>query len=238
MALVSGGTRGIGAEVARGLAGAGATVVLLGRDAQRAEAAAGALVDAGFDAVGIAADVADADEVSRAVEGLGPVGEVDVLVNCAAISGPADSKTLRVSTDDWREVLGVNLDGAFHLTSLLVPGMMQRRWGRVVNVSACLGRFTGPGLAGGLAPYRISKTALNAFTKNLSAELLNGRRGVYVDAVCPGHCRTDLGGPDAPRSAQQGADTILWLATRPAPESASDVPPTGLLWEDGKEVPW
>ena len=91
--------------------------------------------------------------------------------------------------------------------------------------------MSGPGTSGGLAPYRISKAAVNAMVKNLAAELGDGRRGVLVDAVCPGHCRTDMGGPDAPRSAEQGAETALWLATR------ADGP-TGLLWEDHAVVPW
>lgn len=95
------------------------------------------------------------------------------------------------------------------------------------------GRFSGPGLAGGLAPYRVSKAGLNALTRNLAAETGFGRRGLLVDAICPGHCRTQMGGPDAPRSADQGADTILWLATR-TKEGAR----TGLLWEDRQPVDW
>jgi NAD(P)-dependent dehydrogenase (short-subunit alcohol dehydrogenase family) len=120
------------------------------------------------------------------------------------------------------------------MISAIGPQMAQRKSGRIINVSACLGRFTGPGLAGGLAPYRISKTAVNALTKNLAAELGNGTRGVLVDAMCPNHTRTDMGGPDAPRSPEEAADTIVWLATR---EHASDTQ-TGLLWEDRQIVPW
>jgi len=89
-------------------------------------------------------------------------------------------------------------------------------------------------LAGGLAPYRISKAAVNALTKNLAAELGSGTRGVLVDAMCPNHTRTDMGGPDAPRSPEEAADTIVWLATR---EHTSETQ-TGLLWEDRTIVPW
>ena len=114
------------------------------------------------------------------------------------------AKTLRTSDDEWRRVMGTNLDGVVHRDRRRsCPGMVERRWGRVVTLSACLGRMSGPGTAGGLAPYRVSKAAVNALTKNLAAELGGGRRGVLVDAVCPGHCRTDMGG--ARRAAQRRA---------------------------------
>ena len=231
LALVTGASRGIGHEVARGLAAAGATVVLVARDPQRLDAAVSALVEQGLDVVGRVVDVADLAAVRALPAALGPLGAVDVLVNAAGVMSERTAKTLRTSDEEWRRVLGTNLDGAFGTTAALVPGMVERRWGRVVNVSACLGRMSGPGTAGGLAPYRVSKAALNALTKNLSAELGDGRRGVLADAVCPGHCRTDMGGPAAPRSAGEGARTAVWLATR-------EPGPTGLLWEDQEVVPW
>ncbi len=176
-------------------------------------------------------DVSDGAAVRRLPEQLGPLAAVDVLVNAAGVMSERTSKTLRTSDEEWRRVLGTNLDGVFATTAAFVPGMAERRSGRVINLSACLGRMSGPGTAGGLAPYRVSKAAVNALTKNLAAELQAGRRGVLVDAVCPGHCATDMGGPDAPRTAEQGADTVLWLAAREAG-------PTGLLWEDREPVPW
>jgi NAD(P)-dependent dehydrogenase (short-subunit alcohol dehydrogenase family) len=85
----------------------------------------------------------------------------------------------------------------------------------------------------------VSKAALNAWTKNLSAELGDGRRGVLVDATCPAHCRTDMGGADATRSAEHGAATAVWLAARPSVAEPAGAPvPTGLLWEDREVVPW
>ena len=135
-------------------------------------------------------------------------------------------------------MMGTNLDGVFNSVATFVPGMLTRRWGRVVVVSACLGRFTGPGTNGGLAPYRISKTAVNALAKNLAAETGQGSRGVLVDAMCPAHCRTDMGGPDAPRSAAEGAATAVWLAAREATDSEGNPSPTGLLWEDEVVIPW
>ena len=238
VALVTGGSRGIGLAAARGLGLAGATVVLVGRDGERVEGAASTLRDEGVDALGRACDVASAADVVNLVQGLGALAAVDILVTSAGVMSERMAKTLRTSPDEWQRVMSINLDGTFHCIAAFGPGMVERRSGRIITVSACLGRFTGPGTSGGLAPYRVSKAAVNALTKNFAAEMQYGRRGVLVDAMCPNHCRTDMGGPDAPRSAAEGADTIVWLATRPAQEADGSPVPTGLLWEDREIVPW
>lgn len=231
VALVTGASRGIGLAVARGLARRGATVLMVARDTERLHAAAAQLLDEGLDVTAEPVDLTDAPAVRGLPARLGPLRVVDVLVNAAGVMSEQMSKTLRTTDEHWRAVLDLNLNGAFTLTSTFVPSMVARRTGRVIHLSACLGRMSGPGTSGGLAPYRISKAALNAMVKNLASEVGSGRRGVFVDAVCPGHCRTDMGGPDAPRSAEQGADTVLWLAGR------TDGP-TGLLWEDRQIIPW
>jgi short-subunit dehydrogenase len=238
VALITGGSRGIGSEAARAMGRRGATVVLVGVDSARAAAAAEALVAEGIDAVGESADVGDAAAMDALALRLGPLASPDILVISAGVMSEKMSKTLRTSAQEWDRVMGVNLDGAFHAMRLFVPGMAERRDGRVITVSACLGRFSGPGTSGGLAPYRVSKAALNAMTKNLAAELMYGKRGVLVDAMCPNHCQTDMGGPDAPRTAAQGADTIVWLATRHVASDDGTPAPTGLLWEDRDVVPW
>lgn len=231
LALITGGSRGIGFAAARELGALGATVVLVSENASRASAAASALVEEGIDAVGAAANVADGASMDALAASLGSLASPDILVISAGVMSEKMAKTLRTSDEEWRRVMSVNLDGAFHAIRCFAPGMVQRRSGRVIAVSACLGRFTGPGTAGGLAPYRVSKAALNALVKNFAAETGNGARGVFVDAMCPNHCRTDMGGPDAPRSAEEGARTITWLATR-------NDGPTGFLWEDEHIVPW
>jgi NAD(P)-dependent dehydrogenase (short-subunit alcohol dehydrogenase family) len=231
VALVTGGSRGIGLAAARGLAQLGATVVLVGRTTESATRAADLLLSDGLDVVPIACDVSNADDVARMAQDLGPLAAVDVLVCAAGVMSSPASRTIRSDPAEWSQVMATNLDGVFHVVHAFVPGMVERRSGRVVTVSACLGRFSGPGTAGGLAPYRISKAAVNALTKNLAAEVSS--RGVLADAMCPGHCRTDMGGENAPRSAEEGADTIVWLATRET-EGAQ----TGLLWEDRLVVPW
>jgi 3-oxoacyl-[acyl-carrier protein] reductase len=229
-ALVTGASRGLGREIATRLAASGARVVAVARDGS---GLADAVSDMPGDVTALPVDLASVDGIAGAVAG---VGDVDVLVNAAAVMSARRSKTLEVDLDSWRSVRSVDLDAPFALISAFVPGMVERRWGRVVNVTACLGRMTGPGTAGGLAPYRVAKAGLNALTRNLAHELGMGMRGVLVDATCPGHCRTDMGGPDAPRSVGEGADTAVWLAGRSS--SASEPAPTGRLWEDRAEVPW
>ena len=116
-------------------------------------------------------------------------------------------------------------------------------FGQSHRLSACLGRFSGPGTSGGLAPYRVSKAAVNALIRNFAAETGWGARGVLVDAVCPNHCRTPMGGPDAPRSADEGAETVAWLAQTDLENRQNfvgnvDFPLTGLLWEDQEIISW
>lgn len=228
--LITGGTRGIGLAAAESLAERGHRVTLVGQDQTRATEAASRLRAVGHAVEGYACDVAAPDAVARLAEQVGPV---DVLVLSAGVMSERMSKTLRTSPAEWRRVMSTNLDGVMWPITAFVPGMVKRRTGRVVAVSACLGRMSGPGTSGGLAPYRVSKAAVNALVKNLAAETGGGKRGVLVDAMCPGHCRTDMGGADAPRSAEQGADTIVWLATR----EGDDIT-TGVLWEDREIVPW
>ena len=232
--LITGGSRGIGLAAAKSLGALGATVVLVGRNPENLKLAVSELVGLGIDADSICVDVSNGVEVLEKVSQHLLAPQADILINSAGVMSEKMAKTLRTSQEEWRRVMGINLDGTFNMISAVGPQMAQRKSGRIINVSACLGRFTGPGLAGGLAPYRISKTAVNALTKNLAAELGNGSRGVLVDAMCPNHTQTDMGGPDAPRSPEEAADTIVWLATR---EHTSETQ-TGLLWEDRQIVPW
>lgn len=242
LVIITGGSRGIGLAAAWQFARNGDEVVLVGRDAERAAQAAAELRAGGWQAAAIACDVADPSSVTSLPERVtaitGRAPEPDVLVLSAGVMSERMSKTLRTSTNEWRRVLATNLDGAFHGIAAFAPSMVERRAGRVIALSACLGRMSGPGTAGGLAPYRVSKAALNALIRNLAAETGMGSRGVLVDAVCPGHCRTDMGGEQAPRSAEQGAQTILWLADRADRQPDGAIVPTGLLWEDGAVVPW
>jgi NAD(P)-dependent dehydrogenase (short-subunit alcohol dehydrogenase family) len=235
-AIVTGGSRGLGFETAKGLIEAGFAVYIIGKDESRAKASA--------EKLGCkyrSTDVSDSKkfrqvlaEITKDAEGAG-LGVLDVLVLSHGVMSEKMSKTLRTNDEEWRRTLSINLDAVFTAVNEVAPAMAEARKGRVIVYSACLGRMSGPGTHGGLAPYRISKAGVNAFVKNLSYETGLGARGFLVDAICPGHCRTDMGGEDAPRSAQEGAETAIWLATRDFDPSKDK---TGLLWEDRQVVDW
>lgn len=232
--LITGGSRGIGFSTAKALGNLGATVLLVGVSPENLAQAVAQLVSFGIDADGICVDVANSEAVADKIGNHVLAARADILINSAGVMSEKMTKTLRTSAQEWRRVMSINLDGTFNMIAAVGPQMAARKSGRIINVSACLGRFTGPGLAGGLAPYRISKAGINALTKNLAAELGNGTRGVLVDAMCPNHTQTDMGGPSAPRTPDEAADTICWLATRTHDADTQ----TGLLWEDRQIVPW
>ena len=235
-AIVTGGSRGLGFETAKGLIGAGYFVYIIGKDENRAKDSAEKL-GCKYRAV----DVSESKKFRKVLVDItteaqaAGFGELDVLVLSHGVMSEKMSKTLRTSDEEWRRTLSINLDAVFTAVNELAPAMAEARKGRVVVYSACLGRMSGPGTHGGLAPYRISKAGVNAFVKNLSYETGLGARGFLVDAICPGHCRTDMGGQDAPRSAQEGAATAIWLATRDFDPTKDK---TGLLWEDNQIVDW
>jgi short-subunit dehydrogenase len=167
-------------------------------------------------------------------------GVPDVLVLAHGVMSEKVSKTIKTTNEEWRRVMSINLDAVFCALNIIAAPMVEARKGRVVVFSACLGRMSGPGNAGGLAPYRVSKAGVNALVRNLAHETGLGSRGFLVDAICPNHSRTDMGGPNAPLSAEEGAQTAIWLATREFNLASEDDQDrlTGVLWEERKVVPW
>ena len=236
-AIVTGASRGLGFENAKGLADLGYDLVMIAKDASRLSEAQQTLQqefpDRHFSTHSV--DLEDLTATRATVNQIATEHPAaDLLILAHGVMSEKMSKTLRTTDEEWRRVMAINLDSVFILVNGLVPSMAEARKGRVIIYSACLGRMSGPGNAGGLAPYRISKAGVNAFVRNLAHETGLGARGLLVDAVCPNHSRTDMGGADAPRSAEEGAACALWLATREF--NPGDT--TGVLWEDNQIVEW
>lgn len=227
---MTGASRGLGREVARALVEKGHQVIGIGKDPQNAQAAAAEL--------GIPFELVDLQDISAtrqmAQQLLNKYGVPEIMVLAHGVMSEKMAKTLRTNDAEWSRVMDINLNSVFTLVNAIGAPMAEARNGRVIIFSACLGRMSGPGNAGGLAPYRISKAGVNALVRNLAHETGHGARGFLVDAICPNHSRTDMGGPDAPRSAQEGAATAVWLAVRDF--NQGDL--TGVLWEDQEVVPW
>jgi len=223
-ALVTGANRGIGLETVRRLDLAGLDVVLAARDLARGRAAARGLNSPRIRVEEL--DVTDAKSVAACAERLADDQvEVDVLVNNAGIYPTVSFFSL--DEDVMRRALDVNLMGAFHTCRTFCPGMAQRGYGRVVNVSSGLGALTEN--VPSPAAYGISKAALNALTLVVSAAV---PQSVKVNAVCPGWVRTDMGGRGAPTSVEEGADTVTWLARLP------DSGPTGAFFRNRRKIDW
>ena len=244
LAIISGGSRGLGLETARGLAAAGFDLALIAKDQQRLKGARQSLLNefaatqTGLTITTHPVDLEDQVATRKtATEISTTLTTPKVLVLAHGVMSEKMSKTLRTTDAEWNRVVNINLNSVFILVNAIAPAMAEARDGRVVIYSACLGRMSGPGSAGGLAPYRISKAGVNSLVRNLAHETALGARGFYIDATCPNHTRTDMGGPDAPRSVEEGAETAIWLATSDISERGTDQV-TGLLWEDRKIVPF
>jgi NAD(P)-dependent dehydrogenase (short-subunit alcohol dehydrogenase family) len=228
IAVVTGANRGIGLEICRQLAARGdLRVVLTGRDEAKGRAAAkklgGAVEFRSLDVTRERSVKALADHLAKSH------GRCDVLVNNAGIlADPRGSRFLESRVETYRETLDTNLFGPLLLAQALAPLMQRGRYGRIVNVSSGMGQLSE--MSVGSPAYRVSKTALNALTRILAAELKGS--GVLVNSMCPGWVRTGMGGPTAPRSVEQGADTAVWLATLP------DDGPSGGFFRDRRPIPW
>ncbi len=182
VAFVTGSTRGIGLELARTLRSAGAKVAVVGRNAEQAAAVAATLGDG---TVGVGCDVSDAAQVEAAIaqaeQALGPIS---ILVNNAGLT--RDNLLLRLTGDEWDQVLDANLKGAFHTTKAVIKGMMKRRAGRIINITSVVGLIGNKGQAN----YAASKAGLIGFSKSVAKEYAS--RGVLVNCIAPGFVETDM----------------------------------------------
>ena len=224
IALVTGANRGIGFEICRQLAEIGFQVVLTARDEKKAEASAHRLgASVSFQVL----DVRDERSVRDALESVKRrFGRLDVLVNNAGIS--KGSKTLEdADVEDIKRIMETNFFGPIRTTKAFLPLLRKSDDARIINVSSAMGSLNE--LGGGYAAYRLSKAGLNAQTILLASELKGS--SVKVFSMCPGWVRSDMGGPFAPRSLREGADTVTWLATTSDARS-------GAWYRDRREIPW
>jgi NAD(P)-dependent dehydrogenase (short-subunit alcohol dehydrogenase family) len=222
-ALVTGANRGIGLEIVRRLAAGGLRVVLGSRQEDAGRRAADALSgDVRVERL----DVSDRASVDGCAERLARDGvEVDVLVNNAAIY--VTTPLLAADEDAFMETMQINLIGAWRTAGAFAPGMRERGWGRVVNVSTGYAHLADRPPEAGI--YGLSKAALNALTRMIAAEA--GPR-VKVNCMSPGWVATDMGGAGAPTPVEEGADTAVWLATLP-----DDGPTDGFFYQR-RQIPW
>jgi NAD(P)-dependent dehydrogenase (short-subunit alcohol dehydrogenase family) len=238
-ALVTGANKGIGHEVARQLAAKGFHVFVGARNAEaghkaakevakQCHASSATALQAGGKATLLELDVTDNDSVTKAAREFSNMSDhLDVLVNNAGIIVDRDNAILEISDDLFRRTMETNTLGALRVTRVFAPLLRKSKAPRVINVSSGGGQLTGG--ADGWAPaYCISKTALNGVTVQLAAALPK----FAVNSVCPGWVRTEMGGENASRSVEEGADTIVWLASE-APHNL-----TGKFLRNRKEIPW
>jgi NAD(P)-dependent dehydrogenase (short-subunit alcohol dehydrogenase family) len=215
--------------VCRQLARQGLRVVLTGRNARRAETAAAELREEGLDVIHAVMDVADIRSVKACADDVADrVGGVDVLVNNAAILIAENDDLLDTPEDAFVQTFETNVWGVLAACQSFVPAMVARRYGRVVNVSSAAGQLSA--MRSYAPAYSISKAALNALTVQLAASVAG--TGVLVNSVDPGWVRTDMGGSSAPRSVEQGADSIVWAATLPPGG------PTGRFFSERRPIDW
>jgi len=204
--VVTGGNRGIGKEICRQLGTLGHTVILTARDLASAETAADEMSG---DVRAYKLDVRNDNSSWNLGEKLRmEFGHIDVVINNAGITSRAKMKNMDIA--DMQHVMDTNFYGAIRISKMLLPLLKAAESPRIINMSSGMGAIESL-YEGNYASYRMSKTAMNAFTIMLSTELKEDN--VKVNAMCPGWVRTDMGGLTAPRSVAEGADTAVWLAT-------------------------
>ncbi|GGF36447.1 dehydrogenase [Marmoricola endophyticus] len=234
-ALVTGANKGIGYEIAAGLARLGFSVGVGARDEARRQDAVDRLRAEGLDVFGVALDVTDDASVAAAAAQLEERGGLDVLVNNAGITGGAPQEPTKASPDQVREAVEVNVIGVIRTTNALLPLLRRAPSPRIVNVSSTVGSLglqTAQADAVGpiSAVYSPTKTYLNAVTVQYAKELAD--TNVLINAGCPGYVATDLNGHQGFRTPEQGAAVFLELATLP------DDGPRGTFRDETGIQPW
>lgn len=229
VALVTGANRGIGLGVTLKLARLGFTVILGSRDSAKGEEAARRVAEAGLRIFPKRLDVTEQRSIDELKSWVGErFGRLDALVNNAAILYDDWQRPTNADLNTVREAFETNTLGAWRMCQSFIPLLRKSRHGRIVNVSSESGSLA---VMGAETPaYSVSKAALNALTRMLADELRPS--GILVNSVCPGWVATEMGGPQAPRSIEEGAESVVWAVTLP------DTGPTGGFFRDGYPLAW
>jgi 3-oxoacyl-[acyl-carrier protein] reductase len=215
VAYVTGGATGIGLAVSKALSQRGAHVAIFARNAARAEEAAVALRAAGGQAHAYATDISKTEDVDGAfAKALEELGRVDILVNNAGLT--RDGLFVRMTDEQWSQVLDTNLTGAFRCSRAVARTMMKARYGRIVNISSVVGLMGNAGQAN----YSASKAGLLGLTKALARELAS--RSITVNAVCPGYITTEMTS-QLPEAAQKELQARIPLGRLGMPEDVAEV---------------
>jgi NAD(P)-dependent dehydrogenase (short-subunit alcohol dehydrogenase family) len=236
IALVTGANKGIGYEIAAGLAARGWSVGVGARDDRRRDEAVQKLQTAGADVFGVPLDVTDDESVAAAARLIEDrAGRLDVLVNNAGVTGGPPQEPTRVAPETVRTAVETNVIGVIRVTNAMLPLLRRSASPRIVNMSSSVGSLTlqtTPGAEVGpiSAAYSASKTFLNAVTIQYARELAG--TNILINLGCPGYTATDLNGFRGTRTPEQGAAIALHLATLP------DDGPTGGFFDDAGVVPW
>jgi len=229
IALVTGANRGIGFETCRQLAKRGAEVILTARDEAKGQAAAEQLAAEGLPVTYHQLDVTDLDGINRLRDFVETkYGRLDILVNNAAVYLDERHSLLALDYDILEVTMATNTYGPLLLTQAFVPLMRRHDYGRIVNLSSGIGELSE--LGSSWPAYRLSKIMLNIQTRIIAGELEGSN--ILINAMCPGWVRSDMGGPNATKSIEDGADTAVWLALLP------DDGPQGGYFRDRQPLEW
>jgi NAD(P)-dependent dehydrogenase (short-subunit alcohol dehydrogenase family) len=229
LAVVTGGNRGIGFEICRQLKREGMDVIMTSRDPKKGIKAREQLKQEGLEVEFHVMDMSSYASIDQFFQILTDHhGKLDILINNAGIHYDSYQHASDADMKIVLEALDINLIGPWHACQRAIPLMKRNGYGRIVNVSSGAGSLTE--MKGGTPAYSVSKAGLNVLTIKLAHELRSA--GIKVNAVCPGWVKTDMGGPQAPRSVEKGASGIVWAAMLPSDG------PSGGFFRDGKPIPW
>lgn len=229
VALVTGGNRGIGYELVKQLALKGFKVILASRNPEKGHKAIQQLRESNLDVSFVSIDVANQESIRQASTTVNErYGRLDVLINNAGVYLDENKKLVAMDPSILEKTMAINFFGVYHVIRSFIPLMEKQGYGRIINVSSEYGAISEMSHRG-VGAYKLSKFALNGLTRLLAAEI---HGDIKLNAVDPGWASSDMGGPSAPRTPGQAAESILWLATI-GPEG-----PNGGFFRDGKRIEW